>query len=327
MLTTCPECHTTFRVTQEHLGLRRGLVRCGHCTVVFNAYDSLLAELVAPPDEPDKIEEERVGRKSGFIAPSAAMSSEGAGMKPARDTVPGAVGAGDITPAFPTYMPETPPDEPDKVEEERVGRKSGFIAPSAAMSSEVPRESRMADEETSDSILLSELPTRIKRATPTGRPRFILKRLAALLLGGLLLLQTAVFLRAEIAAVLPATRPLLHALCQPLNCVVPLPRQLDKTAITASSLEHDAENKSRARLSLLLANRSGQIQTWPHIVLTLTDVRDAPVAQRVFAPKEYLAKDARLAAGMAAGEEQEIRLDLDTGTLAATGYALDLAYR
>jgi len=62
-------------------------------------------------------------------------------------------------------------------------------------------------------------------------------------------------------------------------------------------------------------------------VLTLTDVRDAPVAQRVFALKEYLAKDARLEAGMAAGEEQEIRLDLDTGTLAATGYALDLAYR
>ncbi len=56
MLTTCPECRTTFRVTQDHLGLRRGLVRCGHCGVVFNAYDSLLAELVAPPDQPDRHE-------------------------------------------------------------------------------------------------------------------------------------------------------------------------------------------------------------------------------------------------------------------------------
>jgi hypothetical protein len=108
---------------------------------------------------------------------------------------------------------------------------------------------------------------------------------------------------------------------------VPLPRQLDKTAISASSLEHDAENKSRVRLSLLLANTRAQAQTWPHIVLILTDVRDAPVAQRVFSPKEYLATGTRLEAGMAAGEEQEIRLDLDTGTLAATGYALDLAYR
>jgi len=296
MLTTCPECHTSFRVTQEHLGLRRGLVRCGHCGVVFNGYDSLLAELVAPPDKPDQIEE--------AATPFVEALSE------ARDPLAGrmAVEEGLVTPL----------DEADQTEETPTtveGPLAGQMADS------------MADEETSDSILLSELPTRIKRATPTGRPRFILKRLAALLLGGLLLLQIAVFLRAEIASVLPATRPLLHALCQPLNCVVPLLRQLDKTAIAASSLEHDAENKSRARLSLLLANRSGQIQTWPHIVLTLTDVRDAPVAQRVFAPKEYLAKDAKLETGMATGEEQEIRLDLDTGTLAATGYALDLAYR
>ncbi len=299
MLTTCPECRTTFRVTQEHLGLRRGLVRCGHCTVVFNAYDSLLAELVAPPDEPDKIEE----TAPPFVEAAGEVGGPLAGrMAEENDLV-------------------TPPDEPDQIEE--------TAPPPEATPNEVgdPFAGRMADEETSDSILLSELPTRIKRAMPTGRPRFILKLLATVLLGGLFLLQLAVFLRADIAAVLPSTRPLLQTLCRPLNCVVPLPRQLDKSAIAASSLEHDAENKSRSRLYLLLANRSSQTQTWPHIVLTLTDVRDAPVAQRVFAPKEYLAKDARLAAGMATGEEQEIRLDLDTGTLAATGYALDLAYR
>ncbi len=295
MLTTCPECHTTFRVTQEHLGLRRGLVRCGHCGVVFNGYDSLLAELVAPPDEPDQIKE----AAPPFVEAAGEVGDPLAGRM--------VVEEGLVT-----------PDEPDQTEETPTtvgGPLAGRIADS------------MADEETSDSILLSELSTRIKQTTPTGRPRFIQQLLAALFLGGLLLLQMAVFLRAEIASVLPATRPLLDTLCRPLNCVVPLPRQLDKTAIAASSLEHDAENKSRARLSLLLANRSGQVQTWPHIVLTLTDVRDAPVAQRVFTPKEYLAKDARLEAGMAAGEEQEIRLDLDTGTLAATGYKLDLAYR
>lgn len=295
MLTTCPECRTTFRVTQEHLGLRRGLVRCGHCGVVFNGYDSLLAELVAPPDKPDQIED----AAPPFVEAASEVGDPLAGRM--------VVEEGLVT-----------PDEPDQTEETPTtvgGPLGGRIADS------------MVDEETSESILLSELPTRIKRAAPTGRPRFIPQLLAALLLGGLFLLQLAIFLRAEIAAVLPSTRPLLQTLCRPLDCVVPLPRQLDKSAIAASSLEHDAENKSRARLSLLLANRSGQAQTWPHIVLTLTDVRDAPVAQRVFAPKEYLAKDARLAAGMAAGEEQEIRLDLDTGTLAATGYKLDLAYR
>lgn len=290
MLTTCPECRTTFRVTQAHLGLRRGLVRCGHCGVVFNAYDSLLAELVAPPNEPDRIEEDKI----------TTFPEE----TPSEGEVPELADEAQ-TPEPPARLPPQLPTRPPELT--------------------LPLDLRR--EETSESILLSELPTRTKAAAPAGRPRFLLQVLAALLLGGLLLLQLALFLRADLAAALPATRPLLVALCQPLDCVVPLPRQLDKTAITASSLEHDGENQSRARLYLLLANRSGQTQTWPHIVLTLTDVRDAPVAQRVFAPREYLAKADRLEAGMADGEEQEIRLDLDTGTLAATGYALDLVYR
>ena len=295
MLTSCPECHTTFRVTQAHLGLRRGLVRCGHCRVVFNAYDSLLAELVAPPHEPDKIED--------AAAPARETASE--------SEVPEL--------AVALEAPEPPAQPPARLPPRLRPRPTETAEP-------VPLVSPVV-EETSESILLSELPTRrVRPAAPAGHLRFFLQLLAALLLGGLLLLQLLIFLRSELAAALPATRPLLQALCRPLDCVVPLPRQLDKTAIAASSLEHDAENKSRSRLSLLLANRSGQAQTWPHIVLTLTDVRDAPVAQRVFAPRDYLPPDVGREAGMAAGEEREIRLDLDTGTLAATGYALDLAY-
>ena len=285
MLTTCPECHTTFRVTQEHLGLRRGLVRCGHCAVVFNAYDSLLAELVAPPTEPDEVENARTPTLT------EETSSE---------------------PGLPKLEVNVQAPEPEP--------------PIAAGG---PLVERSPNEETSESILLSELPTRAdkKRAAPAGRLRFFLRLLTALILGGLLLLQLSFFLRAELAATWPASRPLLQALCRPLNCAVPLPRQLDKTAITKSSLEHDAENKSRSRLTLLFANRSGQTQAWPHIVLSLTDVRDAAVAQRVFSPREYLGKGASQEAGMATGEEREIRLDLDTGTLEATGYKLDLAYR
>ena len=49
MQTSCPECRTAFRVSQDQLGLRRGLVRCGKCNAVFNAYDTLLAELEEPP--------------------------------------------------------------------------------------------------------------------------------------------------------------------------------------------------------------------------------------------------------------------------------------
>lgn len=56
MLTRCPECSTTFRVTAEQLKMRAGTVRCGKCQAVFNALDSLLEsatpEEALPPQTP-----------------------------------------------------------------------------------------------------------------------------------------------------------------------------------------------------------------------------------------------------------------------------------
>jgi len=41
LLTRCPECDTTFRVTDEALKKASGQVRCGRCASVFNAYAEL----------------------------------------------------------------------------------------------------------------------------------------------------------------------------------------------------------------------------------------------------------------------------------------------
>lgn len=35
LYTQCPQCHTIFAVTDEQLGARQGLVRCGKCATVF----------------------------------------------------------------------------------------------------------------------------------------------------------------------------------------------------------------------------------------------------------------------------------------------------
>ncbi|RTL50640.1 MAG: DUF3426 domain-containing protein [Rhodocyclaceae bacterium] len=55
MLTRCPSCTTTFRVTPEQLKVRLGRVRCGQCQAVFNALDSLVEEApqtAVPPPAP-----------------------------------------------------------------------------------------------------------------------------------------------------------------------------------------------------------------------------------------------------------------------------------
>lgn len=54
MLTRCPSCATTFRVTPEQLKAKAGNVRCGECQGVFNALDTLIEEVpvIERPPEP-----------------------------------------------------------------------------------------------------------------------------------------------------------------------------------------------------------------------------------------------------------------------------------
>jgi predicted Zn finger-like uncharacterized protein len=50
VFTQCPECQTTFRVTAAMLRAAQGRVRCGRCSQVFNALESLI-ESEEPVDE------------------------------------------------------------------------------------------------------------------------------------------------------------------------------------------------------------------------------------------------------------------------------------
>lgn len=54
LATRCPSCSTTFRVAPQQLQARRGTVRCGHCSTVFNALDNLdtLPDVEPSPLEP-----------------------------------------------------------------------------------------------------------------------------------------------------------------------------------------------------------------------------------------------------------------------------------
>lgn len=48
MITRCPDCNTSFRVTPEQLKAVQGKVRCGKCQHVFNAIETLIETTVEP---------------------------------------------------------------------------------------------------------------------------------------------------------------------------------------------------------------------------------------------------------------------------------------
>ena len=45
MYTRCPTCSTCFRVTDRHLAIANGKVRCGQCQLVFNAPEHAIDDL------------------------------------------------------------------------------------------------------------------------------------------------------------------------------------------------------------------------------------------------------------------------------------------
>lgn len=47
MYTRCPKCSTCFRVTDRHLAIAKGKVRCGQCQLVFNATENAIDDLPA----------------------------------------------------------------------------------------------------------------------------------------------------------------------------------------------------------------------------------------------------------------------------------------
>ena len=79
-------------------------------------------------------------------------------------------------------------------------------------------------------------------------------------------------------------------------------------------------------LAATLKNRAPFAQEYPHLELTLTDVRDQPVLRKVLSPAEYLAQGADAREGFAANGDLMVTLRLDTGDVVASGYRLYLFY-
>jgi predicted Zn finger-like uncharacterized protein len=157
------------------------------------------------------------------------------------------------------------------------------------------------------------------------------RRIGAVAIAALLIAATAQGLwlaRGAVAQRVAVARGPLVALCDALGCVVPLPQLTDQLSIEASSLQAvDARQPQRVRLDATLRNRATVAQAWPLLELTLTDARDAVAARRVFAPSDYLqgaSPPAAADAGFPADGETVLRLVLDTGPVAPSGYRLFL---
>lgn len=356
MLTRCPGCETTFRVTAEQLKARHGQVRCGACQKVFNALDTLVEApaIIATPVPP-------------------AEEAATAVVNDATSSAPDAMNAGAIDATYPDQEAPSSADEPPETEaaiaaevlaEAHPPLEDSTVLPaeSASPPSELGIDSEIAAEATATSStetgaeLSPEPPAELASVASTsvesmGAPaadlpeadRFADPNLVAplltepprrtrrwpWLLGAImalatLALQVAMHFRTEIVVLHPETRPAFLAACDLFACQLRLPRKAALMSIETSDLHPDADG--RLTLSATLKNRAPFAQEYPALELTLTDTADRALVRRVLAPADYLSPRLLPDTGLAAGKEVPVDLSIEATEVAAAGYRLYLFY-
>ena len=302
MITTCPACHTTFKVTTEQLNAHQGDVRCGHCAKVFSAFDSLAPSADEPLESP-----------LPDIHGTIDLDMEALGGIPLSRA--------------PTLQVDEPfiPPKPEpaaQAEPERVEDQVQEI---------ITYDSLPTQEEAPPEAIVRKK----KRRPPAAEePEVIIlppSRAWAWLLGSIFLLlllagQAAYFYRTEIASQYAGVKPYLEQACGLLHCTIELPKNPDLLRIESSDLESDPAAPSLINLSAVVSNRAKFRQAYPALELTLTNTRDEAVARRIFQPNEYLPATSDVRAGMPGSSEIALKLNLDTGNLNAAGFRLYVFY-
>lgn len=140
-----------------------------------------------------------------------------------------------------------------------------------------------------------------------------------------LLLQLAYGWGGELVARSTTLRSMLASLCEHTGCSVPLPYDTELLKIEASDVHMlDANRPQLIQLTATVRSYAGYHVAYPALDLVLTNANEHALARRVFVPQEYLDANRDPKSGFPPHAEIAIALDIDTGTLNAAGFRLDL---
>lgn len=299
MLTQCPACNTTFRVTAEQIKAKGGRVRCGQCQHVFNALDTLIDALPGNTYLP-------VGEKMlASVAPPQHLPGE---------------------------MTTGAPNSADDDREQTASTESMVFSESpaeenlvenSATESCTPNLPEQTASTASTDILLDDPFAELPSPATTRRWPWVAGSVLLLIALGM---QAVVALRIPLAKSLPAAQPAIAVLCRIAHCTIRLPAQADLISIESSDLHSDPAKPGRLIVSATLKNRAAFSQQFPHLELTLTDIADKAILRKVLPPTAYLPPNIATANGMLSNADIAVNLLIDIDPLTANGYRLYLFY-
>jgi predicted Zn finger-like uncharacterized protein len=318
LFTRCPECDTTFRVTDDTLKKASGQVRCGRCASVFNAYAELhdpAAKSFEPvPPPPAAVEPPAAPRPESAAAapppppaePESPAASSGADSHTdaVAQTSVAADGASHDAAAETSAASSTPADvhaisatEVDRVLTDDVGLPAPQT-PFAWQRSDEPVQQR-------------------------ARSRWwsVAAALALLALGA----QAIHHFRSDIAG--HATfGPWLTATYAALGVEITPHWDVSQYEILdwIATAEPNARGLGSLKITARIQNRGPARQPYPAVQLRLKDRWEAAVGSRMFAPAEYLPRDTPRGRLMSPGETARAEIEVVDPGPDAYGFELDV---
>jgi predicted Zn finger-like uncharacterized protein len=346
LFTRCPDCDTTFRVTDDALRKANGQVRCGRCASVFNAYAERReepAEAAAEASSQRAIAEPvktAAAAQHGVVeARSAAAPKTDPVALPAEPT--SAETGQSAAPAAPNpvirLVPSAPLEEPLALALEPDADPLGALSVESVVAQ---LEQGAADpaigvdelEPVADAAMPPAQVEAVLETEPVGDWRHALQESprqrgwwnAGVALGVFALaLQLLNHYRADLVKQ-PSVGSLVQSAYAALGIVV-LPRwdvrqyQILDWVATA---EPSSGGIGSLRITARIKNLGPEYQPYPDVNLRLKDRWEAAVGGRVFAPAEYLAAAPRKL--MAPGETARAQLELVDPGPDAYGFDLDV---
>lgn len=349
LVTTCPHCHTTFKIAKDQLKLKAGLVRCGICQKVFNGAAHLIEDTVEVSKEisQDGIQspstsEIDVGHVSSDDEKGRKLPSPASGRR-ARDEGARHRGARVWQRSSKFHDPfRGPPSPRPSPQWGEGGPREGDPPHGDAGEETIVLSSNQVDTEV-DLTALNNLVRPSQSTDAPADPRHDIqtlsfirqahtkKRVTWLSFIGILVLllllvgQATYHFRNLIAAAYPPSKNMLVALCGYVHCQIQLPTQLDALSFEADKL-HTLAREHTFEFSLLLRNQSALVQAWPHIELTLKNAQKQTVLRRVFSPTDYLRNPGDVVNGFPAHQEHAVELYFEMAQVAASDYAVAIFY-
>lgn len=309
LLTRCPECDTTFRVTEETLKKASGQVRCGRCASVFNAYaeledsDAKPAGTDAPSDR---------ARTSAIAEPQPEQPKpappEPVGLETKRAETDSGLG----TTSVPDVVAETKVAAAAAAAEARADT----TAPGGEPISATEVERVLTDD-------LAAIPYVWLRTDDSPRSRWwtVAAALAALALG----LQAVHHFRARLAAH-PTFGPWVTAAYKNLGVEIAPNWDVHQYEIIdwVATAEPNERGLGSLKITARIQNHGPLRQPYPAVQLRLKDRFESRLGGRMFTPAEYLPRDTPHERLMSPGETARAELEVVDPGPDAYGFELDV---